>query len=679
MKSYPKKGNASQKLTAGKASAPAGAALLKAVALHQKGLLREAKAIYEAILKEQPRHADVLHLMGVVAYQTKEFLLAADLIGKAVELNSGNPTFYCNLGNALVELQRAEEAIASYNRAIALKSDYAEAYFNRGNAQRKLKQLEAAIASYNNAIAIKSDFALAHYNLGNVLKESGRFHEALTSYDKAIRLKPDYAEAYSNRGNTLKELKRLDAAIASYDQAIALNPHYADAYSNRGIALQEQKQHEAAIASYSLAIAIQPANAAAYLNRGIAHKELKQFEAAMSDYDRAIAIEPDFAEAYLNRGIAFRESGSAKHAVACYGQAISIRPDYAEAYSNRGNALMSLNQLDEALANYDRAIALMPDYADAYWNKALALLLIGDYARGWPLYEWRWKTEDGSKFLRTYEQPLWLGSESLEGKTILLHSEQGFGDTIQFCRYAKLVAELGAAVLMGVQQPLIGLLRQMDGIELVAEGSELPDFDYHCPLLSLPLAFKTNLATIPSRQAYLHSDPRRLEIWSDRLGKKTKLRIGLVWSGSLEHKNDHNRSMPLSALLPRLSSDYELVSLQRDVRDIDQATLVAHPAIRHFGSELADFTDTAALCELMDVVISVDTSVAHLSAAMGKRTWLLLPFAPDWRWLLSREDSPWYASVRIFRQSQYGEWQDVLEQVSTNLALLACEQTISPA
>lgn len=575
--------------------------LREAIALHQQGLLKEAESIYRGILNAQPEHFDALHLLGVLANQTGNHHLAADLIGMAIAVCPDNAAFYSNRGNALQEL----------------------------------KQLDAAVASYDRATAIRADFAAAYYN----------------------------------RGNALKERKSLDAAVASYDRAIAINAEYAETYSNRGLALQELKQPDAAVASYERAIAIKPDFAEAYSNRGNALKELKQLDAAVASYDRATAIKADYAEAYSNRGLALRDLEQPDAAVASYARAIAIKPDFAEVHANRGVALHALRQLSAALASYDRALTIKPDLAEAHWNKSLSLLLRGDFERGWKLNEWRWEGADSSKKQRrNFKQPLWLGAESISDKAILLHSEQGLGDTIQFCRYVKSVAALGARVILEVPKPLFALLSQLDGVsELIVRDTTLPAFDCHCPLLSLPLAFKTNHTDIPSSKSYLSSDGSKVSIWTDRLGRKTKPRIGIAWSGSDLHKSDHRRSIVLSSFLPYLSDAFEYVSLQKEVRDIDKITLGAHRNIRHFGDELDDFTDTAALCELMDVVISVDTSVAHLSGALGKRTWVLLPYVPDWRWLLDRDDTPWYPSLKLYRQAADRDWAKVFERVAREL------------
>ena len=675
--------------------------LQRGLALHQQGKLLEAGAAYESVLKQNPSHFDALHLLGIIASQSNNHQLAGDLIAQAIALYPNNAAFYANRGIALQALKQFDAAVASYDKAISLKPDHAQAYFNRGdalqvlkkfdaavasydkvidlnpdsveayanrgNALQELKQFDAAVGSYDKAIALKPDSAEAHSNRGLALHELKKFDAAIVSFDRAIALNPDSAQAYYNRGNSLQELKQFDAAVASYDRAIGLKSEYAEAHYNRGNSLQELKQFDAAVASYENAVSIRPEYAEAHSNLGDALQAIKQFDAALTCYNKAIDCRPEYAEAYANRGVALKELKQFEASVASYDRAIQLKPDYAEAFSNRGIALENLNQFTAAIASYEKAISLKPDYAEAYWNKSLALLLRGDFAKGWPLYEWRWKNEISQTKLRNFTQPLWLGQASLQGKTILLHSEQGLGDTIQFCRYAKVVKELGARVVMEVPEPLMGLFSGIEGVdELMVKGSPLPDFDFHCPLLSLPLAFQTTLANIPRNQAYLTSLPNKVVEWKVKLGPQTKRRVGLVWSGSTGHKNDHNRSLTFDGLSRYLSNDFEYICLQKEMRDWDKESL-KKSSVQYFGDEVNDFTDTAALCELVDVVISVDTSVAHLAAALGKPTWVLLPFAPDWRWLLDIVDSPWYESMRLYRQDADRDWAGVVKRVGNDL------------
>lgn len=604
--------------------------------LHQQGKIKEAQSVYEQVLKIQPHHFDALQLLGTLSLQIKQFSQAADYLSLALQLDSEHAACYANRGIALKELKRLDEALLSYDQAISLNPSFAEAHAGRGDVLQELKRLDEALLSYDRAISIKPASASIYYNRGNVLQASQRLDAALSNYSKAIALKPDFAEAHYNFGNILKELKFLDPAINSYDQAIKLKPNFAEAHYNRGNTL----------------------------------KELGHLDKALSSYEQAIHIKPDYAEAYCNRGNALQELGRLNEALLSYEQAISINPNYAEAYSNLGNTLQELKRLDEALSYYAQAIRIKPSYAEAHWNLSLCNLLRGNLHAGWQGYEWRWQCE---KFIKTsrvskFSQPLWLGEKSLKDKTILLYAEQGYGDTIQFSRYVSLVAQQGATVILEVQRPLVKLLRNLEGVNAIfAHDDNLPNYDYQCPLLSLPLAFHTEMSTIPVIPQQISADKAKLAYWRTKLGDKIKPRVGIAWSGSAGHKNDHRRSLTLSQFAANLPSNCEYISLQKEMRDADRVLLAKHPEIKHFGDLLEDFTDTAALCELMDVVISVDTSVAHLAGTFNKPTCILLPYSPDWRWLLDRIDSPWYPTARLYRQLKMGDWSGVLENLKRDL------------
>ena len=540
-----------------------------------------------------------------------------------------------NRGNALQDLGRFDEAVISYDQAIALKPGLAAAYNNRGNALQNLKRFDEAIASYDQAIALRPDFASAHNCRGSVLQELGRHGEALASYDRALGLQPNDAAAHYNRGNVLQDLGRYEEAVSSYDRAIALRPDLERAFFNRGNALQN----------------------------------LKRFAEAMVSYDHAIALRPDYAEAFCNRGGALLELRRHEEAIASCDRAIALRPDLASAFSNRGAALLELRRHEEAIASYDRAIAARPDNADAHFNQAVCRLLLGDFERGWEQSEWRWETQQARHSKRRFKQPLWIGKSEIAGKTILLYAEQGFGDAIQFCRYVPLVAERGARVILSIREPLRELMTCLVGkTQIATPGSVLPDFDVHCPLLSLPLAFGTRLETIPSAVPYLRAPSHGVIDWNTRLGPKHRPRIGLAWSGSPTHKNDSNRSIPLASLLSLLDMDATFVSLQKDVKPEDALILSERTDLLHFGDDLQDFSDTAALIANMDLVISIDTSVAHLAGALAKPLWVMLPFTPDWRWLLDRDDSPWYPTARLFRQDSTRSWEGVITRVKAALA-----------
>ena len=475
--------------------------------------------------------------------------------------------------------------------------------------------------------------ALFYNSLGIVLERMGQAESAVEKYDQAIRIQPANANFYINRGNALARLGRWDDAIESYDRGISIAPGAAQAHINRGAALRALNQLEQAVASYDRAIDLAPNTARAHYNRANALRDLARLDAALESYDRAIAIDPRDPQLHVNRGITLKQ----------------------------------LNRLDAAIASYDKALEVQPNYSEAVWNKALAQLLMGDFEQGWKSYEWRWETAQKG-FGRTYRQPRWLGADSLQNKTIFIHAEQGLGDTIQFSRYVSLLAERGADVVLEVPTALTALLSTLDGAaRIISPGDDPLEFDYYCPLLTLPLAFGTGSQNIPASPAYLRGDPGTVRQWAQKLGERTAPRVGIVWSGNADTPDDRNRSIALLHLLKTLPQGCEYISLQKEVRPADRDALRASPLLRHFGDQLNDFSDTAALCTLVDVVVTVDTSVAHLAGALGIRTSILLPYSPDWRWLLARDDSPWYPSVKLYRQVAVGDWSAPLLSVGVDL------------
>jgi tetratricopeptide (TPR) repeat protein len=671
--------------------------------LLQSGRLAEAEEIYRKILAAQPDHFDSLHLLGFISCGRGEYARALDQIDFALENDPDHSVALNSRGLALQGLKRFEEALASYDHALAGQPDYAEAHSNRGQTLHELKRFEEALASYDRALALWPDFAEAHYNRGNALHELERFEEALASFERALALRPDMAGAHYMRGTALYELTRFAEALASYDRALALWPDFADVHYNRGIALHELERFEEALASLDRALALRPDMAGAHYMRGTALHQLRRFEEALASYDRALALQPDFADAHLNRGNPLYYLRRFEEALASYDRALALQPDLAAAHSNRGNALYKLGRFEEALANYERALTLRPgdavvicnrgvtlhhlkrfkealasyeaalaarpDYADAHYNEAHCRMLLGDFPRGWEKHESRWDNALFRHGRRNFAQPQWSGSDDVAGKTILLHADHGYGDTIQFCRYAPLVAARGARVILEVQEPLRELMRTLDGAaQVLAKGEPLPDFDLHCPLLSQPLAFGTQVATIPSATPYLRASPAAARRWDTRLGARHRPRIGFAWSGSPLHENDHNRSIGLGSFLQLFAGvDATFVGLQRDIRAGDAALLQGRSDVLHFGEEFKDFSDTAAVISNLDLIVSVDTSVVHLAGALAKPVWVLLPFVSEWRWLLDREDSPWYPTARLFRQDETRAWDSVIARVRAAL------------
>ena len=604
--------------------------LQQATALHQAGRLAEAAASYKKLLQALPEHVLLLNNLGVIAIQQGDHAQAASLIAKSLQISPDQPRALNNQGIVLHKLQHLAAALDSFDGAIKLNADFAEGWFNRGN----------------------------------VLLDLLRREEALSCFDRAIALNPAYAKAYYNRGLTLQSMQRFDEALADYDRAISLNLRDADVYCRRGVILGLLQRLPEAAASLQQAVALKADYAEAWFNLGNVLNELGAAETALDSFARAIALKPDYAEACVNRGNILKNLGRLEQALLSYRRALELTPDSAEFLTNCGLVLQDLLQLDEALLCFDQAIALNPAYAEASWNKALLKLLRGEYTEGFQLYENRWRIQPFLQQARHYPQPLWTGEQSVAGRKLLLYPEQGLGDFIQFCRYIPLLAERGVTILLEAPRPLLAVIRSLNAeFSLLEAGQAVADFDYHCPLLSLPLAFNSSLQTIPAVIPYLSADKGRQLHWRQQWGEKRLPRVGLVCSGGRIHKNDHHRSIPLQQFAALLALPLEFHSLQQELRAEDQAWLSAAGHISLRQHQLTDFADTAALIAEMDLVISVDTSVAHLAGALGKPVWILLPYAPDFRWLLQRSDSPWYPTARLFRQTRAGEWSTVLDEV----------------
>jgi tetratricopeptide (TPR) repeat protein len=686
----------------------ANACISLAYVLMEQNNHEEAVQYLERALCIDPANADVHYMLGSVASSRNDAAAAARHWHAALELR---PDFdrawqdLINLGNTLQAGGDLDAAADTYRQALQIKPGDIIASNNLGLILDKQGKHDDAIALLDKTASIAPNAAEVHFNLGNIVKALGNLPQAIERYRKALSIDPNLVDAHLNLGSALQTEDKLDEAIASYRRALAIKPDYVLAYNNLGLALGKRKEYEEAIALFEKALDIDPDDPVVHNNLGHVLLAQDKLDASTRHIRRALEIKPDHAEAFYNLGNALTrkyeletvlvnenkarsndakaplaEQNLPEAAIECFRKAVSIKPDYAAAYCNLGAALQVRGRIDEAIDCYHQALAIDPELATAHWNESLCLLLTGDFNKGWEKYEWRWKNKQLKKPPTEFVQPRWHGKESLQGKTILLWGEQGLGDTIQFCRYATKVAAQGATVLLSAPAALKPLLARMPSISaIITEGETLPDSDYHCSLMSLPFAFDTTIDTIPADVPYLHADPVKCRQWQTQLQQHTGLRVGLVWSGGFRPdqpeiwSTNERRNIPLRKLAPLNLPGIDFFSLQIGDYGVRQLTELREaswdgPAIIDYTDAIADFSDTAALIDNLDLVICVDTSTAHLAGAMGKPVWILNRFDTCWRWLLERSDSPWYPSARLFRQPTPGDWDSVIADVADALA-----------
>lgn len=627
------------------AQSPAQMLIRTALEHHRAGRLSNAEHIYRRILQANAGHADSLHLLGMICYQRGQYEEAASLIRKAIEVNEGqpshhsSPSYHSNLGIVLHAQQKLDEAVVHCRRALALDPNLPETLNNLGCILQLQGKLDEATACYERALALKPDVAEVHGHLGNAMRSQGRLDRAATCYERALALKPEYAEAANNLGTVLEALDRLDEAAAQYRRALALHPGMAEAYNNLGNIYQAQGD----------------------------------LIAAAAEYGKALALRPEYAEAHSNLGIVFEFSGRPDEAVARHRHALALKPDFAEAHHNLGNALRDLGELDEAMACYERALALKPEYAEARLSHALAQLLAGDFAAGWRNYESRWQTQRSPSWAQSGELPLWNGEKLTSGR-VLIWGEQGVGDEIMFAGLLPEAAHTGNHCVLACSPRLRPLFaRSFPGIEVASgPGPELPpDIAAHLPCGSLPRLFRTSKDDFAAMASpYLVADPVRKQHFRERYGDG-RLRVGLAWH-TKNRKTGRRRSIDLSLLAHLFEIEgTRWVSLQYGQNEAlaievaaSGAPLLVDPAV----DQLADMDAFAAQVAAMDLVITIDNSTAHLAGALGIPTWVLLPSAADWRWMRRREDSPWYPTMRLFRQNTFLDWQGVIERVGAGLS-----------
>ncbi len=574
---------------------------------HRDGRLDDAERDYLATLAADPVHVDALHLLGVLRHQQGQHAAAVDLVRRAADLRPDDAALQLNLGNAL----------------------------------KALGQLDGAIERFRNALSLAPTFPMAHYNLGN------RHEDAADAFRKSLHLQPADASSHNNLGNALHALGRHRDAIAAFERALELRPGHAGAHNNLGMALNALNRADEAIVRFKAALAVEPRFVAAQFNLANTLDALGRHEEAVAAFETALRLQPHLAPALFGLGNALAALGRHAEATQHFERAVGLDPAFALAWLSLGTARQALGEHEAALRAFDQALRLRPDLASAHMNRALVWLTLGDFKRGLPEYEWRLETvtQPGAQTL-----PRWRG-EPIEGRTLFVHAEQGFGDTLQFVRFVPLVARQGVRVVLEVQPqllPIIAPAAEAWRVTVIAQGAPRPRADLQCPLLSLPLALGTTFDAIPARTPYLTVPPAYRRKWRGSLGGHAKRKIGLAWSGRIQQHE--NRTMPLGAE--------------------ERAALDAHPRaafIHRFERRIGDFADTAAIIERLDAVVTIDTSIAHLAGALRKPLWLMLPFAADWRWFTGDTRSPWYPGAQLVRQPEPGAWAEVVETVALAL------------
>jgi tetratricopeptide (TPR) repeat protein len=636
---------------------------------HERGELAEAERCYREVLRIAPEDTEIAHALGALAVQNGRYGEAVELIARAVDRGAGAAA-HADLGNALLGLARFEDAVRSYDRALALQPDLAGVHLNRGRALDGLGRRTEALASYERALVAWPQFYEAHVSRADALRDLGRLHEALHGYTRALELRADDPACHINRGVMLRRLNRPADALAAHDAALALRADSYEARLNRAAVLTDLARFEEALADCDAAVALQPHRPETHVHQAVALTGLERFEQALASYRRAIEIHSDCAEAYAGMAGILLYLQRPSEALPCADRAIALDAALAVGHFNRAAALRDLKRIDEAVTSFETARTLKPDDPRTNANLGGLLLLLGRFEGAWDLYEWRSELPGAPKFHR-YPRPRWQGHEDVRGKTLFLYLDQGLGDTIQFARYARLAEQRGARVVMSVQSGLRRLLSSLSPtIQLLSETGVPDAFDHHCPLGSLPRAFKTSLDTIPSSAPYLRAEPERVAHWRRKLGAEG-FKIGVCWQGSTV-KAGAGRSFPLRELAAISSvPGVRLISLQRGAGLEQLATRPAEMRIEMLGDDFDAgpdaFLDSAAVMESLELVITCDTSIAHVAGALGRPAWVALKHVPDWRWMLDREDNPWYPSLRLFRQTEQGRWAGVFDAMQRAL------------
>jgi tetratricopeptide (TPR) repeat protein len=656
-----------------KARAAIPGQLSLAVKHHRAGELRQAERLYRQVLQADPRQAEAMHLLGLVTYQLGDSDRAVEHMSRSLRLQPGNAEAHNNLGVVLRARGKPAEAEARYREALRLRPDYAEALNNLSNVLRMQGKPAEAAACSERAVRLRPDYAEAHNGLALARVEQGKVEEAVACFREALRLRPDYAEAHNSLGIVLMGQGKVKEAEACYREAVRLKRDYAEAFNSLGCALRSQGRLDETAACLREALRLQPNYPEAHNNLGLVCQDQGKFDEAMACYDQALRLRSDFPDPYNNRGLALQDQGRLEEAEACYREALRLRPDFPEALNNLGLVHTDQARVDEALVCYEHSLRLKPDLADARLNRALTWMQQGDFLRGWPEYEARWHTKGRTP--PVVSRPAWDGGP-LGGRTVLLLSEQGLGDTLQFVRYAPVIKQRGGRVALLCQDGLLPLLSRTPGLDVLAGQSGPPPLcDCWAPLLSMPRLLGTTLQTVPAAVPYLFADPARVARWGQELAARPGFRVGIAWQGNPQFPKDRFRSIPLRHFAPLAAvPGVRLLALQKGPGREQLPEAAALFPLEDLGPRLDEqggaFMDTAAVLMSLDLVITSDSAVAHLAGGLGVPTWLPLGRAADWRWLLGREDSPWYPTLRLFRQAKVGDWPGLFQRLAGELQQL---------
>ena len=637
---------------------------------HRAGRLTQAAACYGRLLSQNPRNADALHLSGVLARQEGRLDASERLIRSAIQLSAGVSTYHYNLARTYALQGRRSEAQKSYRRAIGLNGRDADSMQMLAQLLDEPGEAAEAIELCKRVIELSPDREAVYLHLAFLLRSRGEMLAALVIFRSAVELFPNSSDIHFDLGKTLYEAGRPEECIPCYERVLALKPDDAEAHNCLGRVLHERGELGLARESYLRAVTLNPEFAEALSNLGALQMDAGEYKTGEAVLRRAIALKPELWNAHCNLGSILARQGDALGAIAAFRNVLMVNPRDLPTLCSLGFTLDALGDEAGAASCFRLALEVQPESSLARFNLSSHLLLDGNFADGWREYEQRWLVRQFAGKREPFAQPQWRG-EPIRGARIYVYAEQGLGDTLQFVRYVPMLVELGAEVLLEVQPPLVALLGEVHpAVRVIVKGERPQDVDWHSPLLSLPGAFGTDLSNIPASVPYLQADAGRCADWSRRLAAKS-LRVGVVWTGNPEHTRDRLRSIPFSQFRRLIGVEgTTLYALQKDLTLAQREEIASAGKMVDLGTELEDFTDTAAIVANLDLVITVDTSVAHLAGALGKPVWILLPHAPDWRWLRERGDSPWYPTARLFRQTVAGQWGGVLDQVERELQAL---------